>query len=331
MFEVSEEDRGDEGPEENTASTAARERQGDHVTAREEDQLSNDSVSKKATAKHINKLLLQVKKLKIIWYKSLRRLKLLEEFRDVLNELGILDEVEQEEELLAAGSDVEEAPSYRKLKSIKSENLALYSDQGKNKSLSLRNQSAFFINRLAEKSKLPNRSMGEGAKSQGHASQLGSDNGKANSLMQYMSASNRQILLSQVEKNGFRGKIKKAEERDMTGLSALDIEMLVSKLRVLDFLVPYDQIEITSKEGETPKVGKWLNGLFVSLHARQVSSELDTKQLLNEVKILKNIRHPNLEMTLGVTFNKKVRVTGDNIKVATYEFFLVTQNSELQA
>lgn len=36
----------------------------------------------------------QIKKLRIIWYKQLKKLKMLEDFQEVLSELGILSQVE---------------------------------------------------------------------------------------------------------------------------------------------------------------------------------------------------------------------------------------------
>lgn len=38
----------------------------------------------------IGKVLVQISKLKIIWYKTLKKLKLIDDFKDILSELGIL-------------------------------------------------------------------------------------------------------------------------------------------------------------------------------------------------------------------------------------------------
>lgn len=54
--------------------------------------------------------------------------------------------------------------------------------------------------------------------------------------------------------------------------------------------------------------GKWFNGLAVYLYPRSIHTEYDMKKLLYEIKILKNIRHPNIEMTLGVTFEKNTKI-----------------------
>jgi len=38
----------------------------------------------------IGKVLVQISKLKIIWYKTLKKLKLIDDFKDILSEFGIL-------------------------------------------------------------------------------------------------------------------------------------------------------------------------------------------------------------------------------------------------
>lgn len=52
-------------------------------------------------------LLSQIKKLKIVWYKHLKKLKLLDEFKEVLQELGILAQVDSEMQGTGAGSELD--------------------------------------------------------------------------------------------------------------------------------------------------------------------------------------------------------------------------------
>lgn len=52
---------------------------------------------------------------------------------------------------------------------------------------------------------------------------------------------------------------------------------------------------------------------------------------MNEVKILKNIRHPNLEMTLGVTYEKQIKTKPGNKRTTSYRFYIVTENSQYKA
>ena len=42
----------------------------------------------------IGKVLVQISKLKIIWYKTLKKLKLIDDFKDILSEFGILAQCE---------------------------------------------------------------------------------------------------------------------------------------------------------------------------------------------------------------------------------------------
>ena len=98
---------------------------------------------------------------------------------------------------------------------------------------------------------------------------------------------------------------------------------------MLDFLIPYHHIEIMGRcENNRNLVGKWFNGLFVTLQERQVCNRFQMDQLLSEVQILKNIRHPNLEMHLGVTYT--IQHEEDDDKNITYRFYMITENIELQ-
>lgn len=92
-----------------------------------------------------------------------------------------------------------------------------------------------------------------------------------------------------------------------------------------DFLIPFEQIQIVRDELSESKIlnGKWFNGLAVQLYPRAIHTEYDMKKLLYEIKILKNIRHPNIEMTLGVTFEKNTKIL-QNKRVLTYNFYIVT-------
>lgn len=51
--------------------------------------------------------------------------------------------------------------------------------------------------------------------------------------------------------------------------------------------------------------------------------------MLTEVQILKNVRHPNLEMNLGITYTCSIFEENDK-KISTYKFYMVTENTEEQ-
>ena len=48
--------------------------------------------------------------------------------------------------------------------------------------------------------------------------------------------------------------------------------------------------------------------------------------LINEIQILKNIRHPNLEMHLGVTYSVIENTDQNENKTLIYRFFMITEN-----
>ena len=169
------------------------------------------------------------------------------------------------------------------------------------------------------------------ARSQGPQSQKGSETSKTNSLMHYMVEKNKLAVTSQIDMKMKREKsMQRSGEADRF-ITPVDIELFISKLIALDFLVPYDQFEIQNQVDESQIIGKWFNGLYVTLNARNVRSQFHLKKLMNEVRILKNIRHPNLEMTLGVTFEKQVKIKPGNKRTTSYRFYIVSENSEYKA
>lgn len=64
----------------------------DSTSPNESPVFQNADLPKKVedTVALIGKILIQISKLKIIWYKTLKKLKLLDDFREVLSEFGIL-------------------------------------------------------------------------------------------------------------------------------------------------------------------------------------------------------------------------------------------------
>ena len=62
------------------------------------------------------------------------------------------------------------------------------------------------------------------------------------------------------------------------------VESFIQKIEMLDFLIPYSHIEIMGRcDDNRNLVGKWFNGLFVTLHERQVCNRFQMDQLLSEV------------------------------------------------
>lgn len=107
-----------------------------------------------------------------------------------------------------------------------------------------------------------------------------------------------------------------------------------------DFLIPIEQIEILPQDDNYMQeretiTGKWFKGLLVNLSERQIHNQFQIQQLIEEVNIIKNIRHPNIEMHLGVSFKKEVKtfqVPGDILpqQEVSYKFYMVTKNLESQ-
>jgi hypothetical protein len=92
-----------------------------------------------------------------------------------------------------------------------------------------------------------------------------------------------------------------------------EVEMLISTLESqYDFLIPFDQIEMIGANS-----GKWFTGLYVNLKPRPIHNRFQISQLLLEVQVIKNIRHPNIEMHLGVTFRREAD--------GTFQFYMVTE------
>ena len=111
-----------------------------------EQSLSADMLAKNQIANDnevlIGKVLVQISKLKIIWYKTLKNLKLIDDFRETLSEFGILalreadnsdfnDELDsrnEEQDISHESGNIKNLPNLRKQKS---------------------SQAGFFINKLA--------------------------------------------------------------------------------------------------------------------------------------------------------------------------------------
>lgn len=182
MFEVNQDDSDHYSNEgDNTASTPVRE---DQIVSRDE----KDAPKKKQYNNlYISKLLIQIRKLRIIWYKALKKLKLLDDYRDVLNELGIISQVEEEK--LRLEEDNEEF-------------FTQDADLARGQSMRIENRSGFFLNKLAEKNKLLNHTV----TSQGCRSERDYDSDTGNSLMQYMVESKKEIIMG---KNKTATKIKR--------------------------------------------------------------------------------------------------------------------------
>lgn len=69
----------------------------------------------------------------------------------------------------------------------------------------------------------------------------------------------------------------------------------------------------------------------MTLKPRQVYNNFQMQTLLQEVQILSKIRHPNLEMHLGVTYMEHVQEDLENdTKVTSYKFYMVIENLEFQ-
>lgn len=174
---------------------------------------------------NVIKILTQIQKLKIIWYKTLKKMKMLDSYRETLKEFGIV------------GENIPENNSQ------------------------VDNSNSFFKNKLAK-----------------------------NVRPEVDDLNNSFMNLDQ--------KLLAALKKYDSGLTD-EVEHLISLLETqYDFLIPFDQLEMIGD------YGKWFTGLYVNLSPRPIHNKFQIAQLLQEVQVVKNIRHPNIEMHLGITFKK---------------------------
>ena len=290
-----------------------------------EDTFGNQEQPEHLQMKHyIIKILAEIKKLKIVWYKTLKRMKILDDFKDTMNEMDILAEIELEgSEFDEAGSTFLQNNSNEQTYPLSTGNQSMY----KNKSLGQNNKHVLFINRLAEKNKKMKTQKEKGVYSMSNISNTQSEQNDSNSLMQFKAENHQKILETQLKsKNCDRDELEIKRDLQMK-----DIDILISKLKIADFYIPFDQIELIATNANQSIVGKWQNGLYVSLQPRQVYNYFQMQTLLQEVQILSKIRHPNLEMHLGITYMEHVQEDLENdAKVTNYKFYMVIENLEFQ-
>lgn len=168
-----------------------------------EDNFGNQEKLEQSQVKHcIIKILAEIKKLKIVWYKTLKRMKKLDDFKDIMNEMGILAEIEFEgSEVDEAGSTFLHNNSIEQAYPLSTGNQSMY----KTKSLSQNNKHVLFINRLAEKNKNMKNQKDNGVFSMSNISNTQTEQNDSNSLMQFKAENHQKILETQLNPKNFEG------------------------------------------------------------------------------------------------------------------------------
>jgi hypothetical protein len=225
--------------------------------------------------------MVQVEKLKVIWYKVLHKMNMADDYRTTLLDLGIFHSKDDHDYLDKPNLLQRHSSDGRIMSPIDlsvealSQGIDKYQDNtAHSNNLNHSRTSLNFLRKKFFKSQLGN--------------------------------SGRTLQPSGKVRGGKAGEVS----AKLRAKFNLKLTNLIMRLRTeFDFYVPFSQIDLLDPNMSPSTIvtskslnGKWLNGLEVTLEDREVGTIHHINQLLNEIKVLKFIRHPSVQMHIGVTY-----------------------------